>query len=752
MADLIQRNFASGEIAPSMRSRVDTVMYQNGLALCENFIVKAQGGLYSRPGTRFIDSVGKQTRVARLIPFSFSTAQTYMLVFEHLSVRILKNGAYLLNANGTVYEVATPYTDLQLQELYFIQSADVMTIVHSSHPIKSLSRLSDGSVIPLSSPVWSLEDDVFIAPIAPTGITLLNVGPLAGSGSPLTKTYEYVVTWVDSKGVESLPSAPVALLSASLSTVYGVNVVIPIQAGAISFRVYKATSDGSQTYGWIGDTNANVSAAAVTAAQTGVDNANAALAAAFNSGIIAFITSAQTNLTAALAALAAVSAGAGFKDFNLAPIMSDGPPSDRSPLSSANNYPSTCAYYQQRRVFASTLNEPQTVFTTQTGNYKSFRVSNPTKSDDAVTFTIADNQVNEIRHILSLGSLIILTSGGEWLVTEGQNAVLTPSTFGVKKQSSHGVSKIQPVILGKSAIYVQDKGGRIRDLGYEFASDSFAGNDLSLISEHLFEGHTVVAMALASEPFGIVWVLRSDGVLLGLTYQREHKVRAWHQHITDGFIESISTIAEGTRDALYMIVRRVVNGVTVRYVERMESRDVSSAANSFCVDSGLSYNGLPISSLAGLAHLEGRNVSVLADGNVVEGITVVNGSVTLPNAASIVHVGLPFTCAVETLDVDVAGQSTLKGRAISVSRVVLELENSRGGWVGPKHDDGASGLMREIKPRLQSNNYDTVALHSSKNEINIEPGWHKGGGLRIEQRAPLPLAILSIVPTTDVGG
>lgn len=228
---------------------------------------------------------------------------------------------------------------------------------------------------------------------------------------------------------------------------------------------------------------------------------------------------------------------------------------------------------------------------------------------------------------------------------------------------------------------------------------------------------------------------------------------SWHQHSTDGEFESITSINEDGRDAVYVIVKRTINGSTVRYIERMEPRYVDDAANSFFVDSGLTYSGTPVSTISGADHLEGEEVAILADGNVVTGKTVSGGQVTLPFEASTVHLGLAYTPAIELLDIDPSSASeALKGRFITVSRVHMEVENSRGGWVGPIDDDGNADDLVEIKPRFESDSYDPIALKSFQQEVVIQDQWAKGGGIRIEQRAPLPLAILSVIPDVDVGG
>lgn len=691
MPQITQRSFTSGEIAPALQSRADLNKYATGLHLCENFMVRAQGGVYSRPGFRFIGELDSSIRKGRLIPFSFNTIQTYMLVFEHLKVRVIKDGGFVLAGGGpAIFELATPYTEEQLPEIGFTQNADVMTITHPAHDPRNLNRLADDN--------WSLTVINYASTV--TSPTLIGTSAIGDGFGSYTKTYTYVVTAVNSDGAESLASSELSIVIGSLSTTAGVRLTWNAVGGAEYYRVYKDPSVGTDVYGWIGDSN-NTS----------------------------------------------------FDDYNIAPVTSDSPPSDRRPFTGVNNKPSTVTYYQQRQVFANSYNEPQAVFTTQTNNFDSLRVSNPARDDDAVTFTIAARQVNEIRHLLPLDSLVILTSGGEWIMTEGQDRVLTPATVGVRIQSYNGCSLVPPVVINSTALYVQEKGTRVRDLGYEFSSDKYTGNDLSLMSEHLFENHQIISMAYADEPYSIVWCVRDDGMLLGLTYQREHQVWGWHKHTTKGEFEYIATVTEGSRDAVYAIVKRTIDGQTVRYVERLEARESTNAEDCFYLDSGLTYDGDPVTVITGLDHLNGQTVSILTDGYAVPDQQVINGQITLVRAASKVHVGLSYTPAIETLDIDTPAPSqTLKAQSISVSKVTVEVDGSRGGWVGPRQDNDTPAPMTEIKPRFDSDNYDPIALKTYKQEVFIQPQWSKGGGVRIEQRAPLPMSILSIIPQVDIGG
>lgn len=692
MPETIQRSFSGGEISPSLQSRADITKYATGLNLCENFLIRSQGGAYTRPGFQFIAAQDDSARVARLIPFSFNTLQTYMLVFEHLKMRVIKDGGLVLAGGGGIFELTTPYTEAQLPFIGFTQSADVMTLAHASHDPANLSRFADNN--------WTLTDINYASTVAePVISSLIAVGSGAGT---FNKDYTYVVTAIDENGVESLASGSFNISTASLSTTAAVRINWGTVPAASFYRIYKDPSFLTGIYGFIGESSISQ-----------------------------------------------------FDDFNIAPLTSDSPPSSRQPFTGVGNKPQVVNYYQQRQVFANTANEPQVVFTTQSGDFNSLRTSNPARDDDAVTFTIVGRQVNEIRHIVTLNKMMLLTSGGEWKVGEGADDVMTPSSAGVKQQSYNGSSWVPPVVINSTVLYLQEKGARVRDLGYDFASDSYTGNDLSLMSEHLFDEFTITSMAYSQEPYSILWCVRDDGVLLGLTYQKEHKVWAWHQHKTNGLFESVAVVTEGKRDVVYVTVNRTIQGSTVRYIERLHRRETLIVEDCFYVDSGLTYDGAATTVLTALDHLEGETVAVLADGNHVSGLVVSGGSITLPRAASKVHVGLEYIPALETLDLDTSSVTqSLKSLSMSVSKITIEVDKSRGGWVGPRGDDIqlVTPDLLEIKPRYDSDGYDVQQLKTFKQQISIHPLWGKGGGVRIEQRSPLPLSILSIIPQVDIGG
>lgn len=682
---LPQRSFGGGELAPSLHARVDLAKYQSGAKTLRNFFVHAHGGVSNRPGLRYLAEVKSSAARVRLIPFQFSTTQTYVLEFGNLYMRVFRDGGQVLSG-GTPYEISTPYTTAQLPTLKFVQSADVMTIAHPSHAPRALSRTGHTA--------WTLAAIALAPALAAPG------SPAAvatnGTGAAPALAFSYKVTAVRAETLEeSLPTAAATCSNYGLNPATGTYNTVTWSAvsGATKYNVYKELN-GSGIHGWVG-----------------------------------------------------AATGTTFTDSNLAPDEADTPPEARDPFAASNN-PGAVTYHQQRRVFGGSTAAPQTVWMSQSGNYLNFNVSVPSKDDDAVTFTLASPQVNEIRHFVALNDLLVLTSGGEFKVTGGGSGggdPITPSAVLVRPQGYRGCSQVPPLVVGETALFVQAKGSIVRDLGYSIDVDGYTGNDLSVLSNHLFEGATLEEWAYAQAPHSIVWAVRSDGVLLSLTYLKEHQVWAWCRHDTDGLFESVCSVSEGAEDAVYVVVKRTVGGSTKRYVERMASRLVTDVGDAFFVDSGLTYDGSPATTISGLSHLEGETVAVLADGSVAPQAVVSGGAITLPHAASVVHVGLPYTSELVTLDLELGPRNASKRRR--VVEVLVKVERSRALWAGPDADH-----MTEVKQRDAEPYGDPIGLLTGDMRVAVPPAWDRSGSLTLQQRDPLPLTVLAVVPEVDVGG
>lgn len=687
---LYQPSFSGGILSPSLHARVDLQKYSSGLRTGRNVFLHPHGGASNRPGLQFINEVKASANKARLIPFQFNTAQAYVLEFGHQYFRVYRNGALILSGMSA-YEVATPYGSTELDDLVFVQEADVMYIVHPLYAPRKLSRFADNN--------WTLTTVAFAPGItAPVAIGAFPGGPNIGS----TTTYKYRVSAVsDASGEESLPSNIVTCVN-DLTIAGNFNQITwNAVSGAYRYIIYK---EDNGVYGYIGGTS-----------------------------------------------------GLQFDDNNIVADLADTPQTARNPFFGSGNYPRSVTFYEQRLVFASTLNDPQAVWMSQSANYENFGYSSPSKASDAVTFRIKAREINEIRSMIPMKGLLLLTSGAEWLVTGGsQSDAVTPSAIKIENQGYRGAAKVQPIAVGNTVLFAQARGGIIRDFSYNFADDAFVGKDLTVLARHLFEGKAIKAWGYAQAQNSIVWVVMSDGTLLSLTYMKEHEVWGWttHDSPAGAVFEDVVVIAEGDEDVPYFLVKRTINGVTKRYIEKLHTRMFSAVEDAFFVDSGLSYSGSPVTTVTGLSHLNGMDVVALVDGNVVNGLSVSAGSVTLPKAGSKIHVGLSYDAIIETLNLDmgnVQGLGTVQGRFKTIPEVKLRVDKSRGIWTGHEDAPRTSTKLVEYKQRAGEAWSAAIQLYTGDIRITTSWDWNEHGRVVVKQFDPLPMTILAIMPNVEIG-
>lgn len=250
-------------------------------------------------------------------------------------------------------------------------------------------------------------------------------------------------------------------------------------------------------------------------------------------------------------------------------------------------------------------------------------------------------------------------------------------------------------------------------------------------------------------PDSVLWAVRDDGTLLGMSYVPEQQVFGWHHHDTDGFVESATVITEDGVDNLYLVVRRTINGRQVRYIERLEQRLFVDQADAFFCDAGATYRGAPATVISGLWHLEGMAVVCLADGAVVDGLVVANGAVTLDVAASVVHVGLGYVSDLNTLPLAYdAAPANGQGMQKNVSSVFMRVRQSSLVAAGPTAND-----LTEFPARLVSDHYDSPpSLVTGEIAMSITPDWNPDGGVWVRQTGPSPLMVVSMALDAQTAG
>ena len=755
-AKTLLRSFAGGEISPEMYGRIDLDKFQTGLATCRNFITLPHGPARNRQGFRYILQAKYSDKKCSLIEFSYSTAQTYTLEFGQEYVRFHTNGGTLLEdtqdieditkddpceititghgysdgdwvyvagaggmteVNGRYYIVANSATDtFTLQDLNgddidstnfttYTSGGNVGKVYEVSTPydeddVMDLHHVQSADVLTLVHPSyaprelkrlgaanWTLTSISFVpniaAPTSPSAVATV------GSG---TTTYTYVITSVSTTELEESVASSTASVTNNLATSGNKNTISWTgNADAIRYNVYK---ERNGLFGYIGQTDAT-----------------------------------------------------SFVDDNIAADVTRTPPEADNPFNATGKYPSAVSYFEQRRCFAGSNTLPQNLWMTRSGTESNMNYSIPTQDDDAITIRIAAREVNRIRHIVPLSDLILLTTSGEWRVWAQNSDAITPTTVSVRPQSYNGANNVQPVVTGNSVVYVRNQSSRLHELSYNWESNAYKSDDVSIMAPHLFDDYQITDMAITKTPVPIIWNVRDDGKLVALTYMPAQKVFGWHQHDTNGEFESIAAVSENNVDVLYACVKRTINGQTRRYIERLDIRGTTTLEDSFHVDSGLTYEGSPTTTIKGLWHLENMVVNVLADGAVHPQRVVANGQITLIEAAEKVHIGLPITADLQTLPVSLEMEAFAQGRKKNVNKAWLRVYRSSGIKVGPSYDK-----LTEVKQRKTELYGSPAELLTEEVDVMITPTWSDGGQIVVRQTDPLPLDVLSMVIDVSLGG
>jgi len=424
------------------------------------------------------------------------------------------------------------------------------------------------------------------------------------------------------------------------------------------------------------------------------------------------------------------------------PLASTDPTLDWSfqAWSIGNGYPQAVGFFEDRMVYAGSPKHPQTYWTSKTGSYLDFGTSYPGKDDDAITGTLATGQMNGIKAIVSFDEMVMLTTGGEYRVSGG-GSNFTPTTQQAKAQEYRGITDVPPVIIGGRILYVQRGGSIIRDLAYSYDVDKYTGGEISILASHLFDGHEIVSMTYQQAPESVLWCVRSDGVMVAMTYIHEQDVYAWHRHTTQGQFIDVCSIPGDKEDELWAVVKRGNN----YYVEQMMKQE-----DNVYVDSAAIYDGAATSTVTGLSWLASESVQVVGDGNKLTDEEIsAGGQLDVDNEFTHIVTGLAYDTNVVTLPVEINGQDgTWGSRKKRVQRMCVMFKDTLGGRFG---FDGKA--LDEIKWRSTEAYNEAVSAYTGKKHITLpQANYEDTIMLQIKQPDPFPMTILSIIPEILPGG
>ena len=813
-----QTNFTAGELTPKLAGQVDFKKYNNGVATMENMTVFPQGGTSRRYGSRFVGEVKNSANATRLIPFEFNVTQSYILEFGDQYIRFYKDNGQIVEASKTisgltaadpgvvtatshgysngdhvwinsvvgmtevngrrftvanktthtfelsgidtsgytayssagtaekVYEIATSFTSAQVFDLKFTQSADVMYIVHPLHEPTKLTRTGHSA--------WTIaEVDFQVGPfldLNTTTTTLTTSATTIGAGRTLTA-------------------------SASLFASTDVGRSVKLGDGWGKITGYTSVTEVTWTI----------------------------VVAATDSGSVTWSIGAWSDTT---------------------------------------GFPSAVSFYEQRLVFAGSTNNPQTIWASESGSYEDFDAGDADPAD-AFTYTIAANRVNVIRWLAPARDLIVGTAGGEFRVGRPTGEPLKPDNVTITQQTTYGGHTTQPIQIGSAVLFVQRQKQKVREFAYRFEDDAYVAPDMTLLAEHI-TGDGIDDVDFAQEPESIYWAVREDGVLLGMTYQREEDVVAWHRHLfggtdqnctitvsdydniqtgttlkftksdgttvtftsttgtagTDEFktetnnnttadniftainthadftvanpaaaivtvfettpagtglltvessdtvrltttdektskVKSVASISETLENQVWIVIERIVNGSTVKYVEYLDS--------TLNMDSGLSGTVTGSSTtVTSLDHLEGETVQILIDDAVYPVQKVSSGAITvsLPStfASKTIEVGLGYKSTIKTMRVEAGAEAgTAQGRKKRYNEVTVRLYNTVGATV--------NGDQIPFRTSASPMGQPISSFTGDKRVSNL--GWDREGQVTVQQTQPLPMTILGITGT-----
>ena len=756
-----QLAFTTGEVSPDVSSRFDLEQYKSALLEAENVVIRPYGAVAKRQGSQYVGQVKYSDKPTRLFEFTTNTNNSFMLEFGDKYIRVWNYGIY------TGIEVTTPFTSDILFDLNCNQSGDVMFICSGKYPIQTLSRYSDTD---WRMSTYKLTEQPYDEINTDNGHTLTVNGDTITStkdlftqdmvGSVIQIAYYVEAVHTKSAGEVVEKKVKRYMQAQTIEKTYS---NINYNVGAFSTDTelsWKFTTHGT----WEGTVKLQISnndgqtwkdyrmytsKNDYNVTDTGKIEAGARLkyVSDIKSGSVNCDLSIMPFTQYGIVEIKSVTDAKNAK-VNVLNGIKEGEPSYQWKLGSWNRgrgYPKLCTFYQDRFVVAATDSKPNFIWFSRTGDYPNFgveKVEGTITDDSAITLPVINRKMCEIRHLVPANDLIILTSGNEWIVRGDKT--ITPTNCNLKTQTQRGALSCEPQFIGNRCVFVQERGGTVRDMGYSYESDNYTGQDLTLFVKTLVKGHLAVTSAYAQDPDSIIYYVRDDGQLNCLTYIPEQKVYGWSHFVTNGKYRYVESVAEGEQDTIYFVVDRVINNKSVKCIERSiplyteDNSDVFldcyvKVANSIKTD----YINAP--------HLVGQMVDIVIDGQQMPSRVVPpTGVIKLDGKANVITVGLPYTTKIKIPNVEQQiNDGTLQGRVATVSRVVLRMYKSFGGKVGRTFD-----RMDDIT--LPPNELFTGDKPIILPKMGIN--YSTDTSICIKHSDPFPFNLLSITRIVEIGG
>lgn len=641
--------------------------------------------------------------------------------------------------SSTIYQIDHPYLDTELDDLRFAESFDVLYVVHPSYEPRAISRHDNDS--------WSIATVTLDEPpYGDSNNTDTTITPSGVSGSVTLTASSAIFTSTDvGRAVRFRSGEDTTKATTYTGTGTQTNFDIPFYPqDAASIEVYKIASTGAKTL-QTNPTNYTVSSGQVVMGSAPASSDKILIQPA-NAGsgewgwaLITAYTD-TTHVTASIQRSWDKAVASTFWRLGA--------------FSATTGYPSSVTIHEQRLIFGNTITQPQTIWASQTGVYTNFQPDNilykgDIDSDTSFSFTVAANSSQSIMWMASKGALLLGTTNSIFSA-RGSNGGISSADINVKKEADISCAKAEPAETTNEVLFIENLGVKVHSARYDFSIDGYIVEDVGILADHI--GLKSPIRQIVYQPVNkVLWVRRADGTLATCTYIRTQEVAGWARQPLGGTspaVESLSVVTGSTYSEVWMTLSRTIGGGTVRYVECLAKEFIfGNKEDAQFLDSMVTYDGSPTTSVSGLSHLEGETISVLTDGATHPNVTVSGGVVTLSRSSSVVQLGYNYSSNLETPDMD--GGSAVGGSQSQISRITevgIKLFES----IGVKFGFSTDGL--DIIPfRTASNPMDTSpALFSGYKVVKFNKGYDRSYKIYISQDQPLPLTVLQLIAKAGV--
>lgn len=767
MASLRQTNFSGGELAPHLHGRTDLPVWGRSVRSAKNFFLSRQGMAVSRPGTVLVANSKLYGKPIRLIPFFYSATFSYVVELGEGYARFHLNGAPVLTG-GVPVEVATPYEAGQLFDIQYAQVGDVMTLVHPDHEPAELRRTS-GTSFTWTAISWTPLATYWLM-VGPTGYATSTWEPAIISevgALPFTSPDEaHPLVYWDWVATATLKDATTGRMQETEPVPLGMSYSgAPSNDGSLAFGPYGPVVLGKDR---------PITFRRASFAGAGAFNYNPGIEVVrYNfyrgrGGMMGYIGS---------------STGLDFIDSGDEPNYQIPPPYGTNPFATSSHTrtitgryerPISVAYFEERRVFGGSSLRPNTLFISEFGNYTGFDVPPLNVRGQAIYADMAAVRREAIRTMVpAMRRLLVLTDSSLWSCHRGDAGTFDYDTVALRLEEPEGAAAMQPLVVEGTVLYVGALRRSVRALGASDA-DTLSSSSVSEHAQHLFEGDGPSAWyasasrklkdwCYAKSPWGVVWAVREDGVLLSLTFSRSQEMAAWAHHETAGTVGSVCSVPEDSEDAVYVAVMRGTQDTSEAgywRIERMSSRVTRNLSDDVsAVDCATRLElpvGAPVGTLTGLGRFDGQNVWLTSHKNTPVGpLKVRAGAVTITQRlvandvtalgvpCAIAYIGLGFVAQLELLDV-IGPEARLKQKAVTA--VGFEVSDATGVCVGQDEEH-----LDEWRQRNVGTGYAAPVPDTQVVRMPVAGTWDTFARAVLQQPKPLPVTVTGLVREVDLG-